>query len=186
LKFEDVAGVIAGPLARRKYVCGSDPQTIKLMIMVYWGSTKQSEFSWSYGYSGGWNNGPYQMYERLREMEDYKTANMLGYNSWWEQACSPPPFREYRRLDLLDELEDPRYFVVLMAYDFQLMRQSRHKLLWETRYSVRRRGVDFDQVLPSMTEHASRYFGQDSRGLVHRDFPGHVEVGEPVVLGVVP
>ena len=51
---------------------------------------------------------------------------------------------EHRRTDLFQEIEQQRYFVVLMAYDFQLMwKAKKHKLLWETRFSVpqKRRGL---------------------------------------------
>ena len=81
---------------------------------------------------------------------------------------------------MITELEEARYFVVLMAYDFQLMwKQKKPKLLWETRFSVGVRRHAFDQQLPIMALQASRYFGQESHGVVHREVPeGKVELGE--------
>ncbi len=119
--------------------------------------------------------------DEIRNKVDIKNANILGYDSWWADTVRfqglPFTFRD----DMIRELEDPRYFVVLMAYDFQLMwKQKKVKLLWETRYSIRERGNDFDKQLAAMTRSAARYFGQDSKGLVHKELPqGHVEVGEP-------
>jgi hypothetical protein len=74
-----------------------------------------------------------------------------------------------------------------MAYDFQKMWKHRqHKLLWETRFSINERGVDFDKALPLMAMNVSKYFGEDSNGLVHGAMPmGHVEVGPVQSLGVV-
>jgi len=77
---------------------------------------------------------------------------------------------------------------VLMAYDFQIAwKDKKHKLLWVTRMSVRQKGNDFGRALPAMTRYASQYFGQNTKGLIRRPLPeGHVEVGQPRSLGVVP
>jgi hypothetical protein len=46
---------------------------------------------------------------------------------------------------------------------------------------------DFGRDLPSMAQYASRYFGQDSHGLVHDTIPlGEVDIGEVKSLGEVP
>jgi hypothetical protein len=126
----------------------------------------------------------------IRDQKDALNAMVLGYDSWW--AETEGDFRgtalESRRKDMMDELEEDRYFVVLMAYDFQLLwKEKKHKLLWETRFSIRQRHHDFDKDLPSMAQYASRYFGQDSHGLVHKEIPlGHVDIGELKSLGDVP
>jgi len=61
-----------------------------------------------------------------------------------------------RREDLVDDIEHNRYFVVLMAYDFQVLwKQRKHKLLWETRFSIREQGNDFEKVLPAISRYAS-------------------------------
>jgi hypothetical protein len=75
--------------------------------------------------------------------------------------------------------------VIIMAYDFQKMwKQKQHKLLWETRFSIQQRGVEFDRQLPAMAMNASRFFGQDSHGLIRKDLPlGHVDIGELKTMG---
>lgn len=94
---------------------------------------------------------------------------------------------KYHRDELIAEIEGNRYFVVLMAYDFQLLwKQKKHKLLWETRFSIDERRNQFDKALLVMAQNASQYFGQDSHGLSRmRIREGKVEVGEPTSLGVV-
>ena len=74
--------------------------------------------------------------------------------------------------------------MVLMAYDFQLLwKQRRHKLLWETRFSINERSNQFDRALPAMAQYASRYFGQASNGLLRMRVPeGNVEVHEPTLI----
>lgn len=127
----------------------------------------------------------------LRKKQDALNAEMLGYDSWWDatQMYVGRGFGlDYRRKDMIDELEQERYFVVVMAYDFQLMyRQKKHKLLWETRFSIRQMHHEFDRDLPAMAQYASLYFGQDSNGLIHKSIPiGHVDIGESKSLGAVP
>jgi hypothetical protein len=94
----------------------------------------------------------------------------------------------WRRADLFEDLGTNRYFVVLMAYDFQLMwKRKKHKLLWETRFSLREIGHDFHKEIPAMASFASQYFGQNAHGLVRRLVPeGHVEIGDVKSLGAVP
>ena len=127
--------------------------------------------------------------EEQREQADMRNAQLLGYDSELAQAgrTEIATFK-LRRDDLMSEIEQNRYFVVLMAYDFQaLWKQKKHRLVWVTRMSVRERGGDFAKILPSMVTYSSQFFGQDTRGLVRKPLPeGHVEVGEPKSLGVVP
>lgn len=126
---------------------------------------------------------------RQRDRMLVQNAGMLGYDSELEAADSLGFVAgQVRRQDIVDELEDNRYFVVLMAYDFPLlMKEKKAKLLWETRYSVRQRGLDFSKSLAAITEQASRYFGQDSHGLLRKPLPeGHVTLGKLEVGAVVP
>lgn len=124
-----------------------------------------------------------------RDQADVLNVNMLGYDSWWESTdrYENTPMR-FRRQDLLDEIEEDRYFVVLMAYDLQAMRRlKKARLLWETRFSIRERHHAFNEDLPSIAKYASKYFGQDSHGLVHDAVPlGHVNIGAVKSLGEAP
>ena len=125
---------------------------------------------------------------RGRDELDAQNAAMLGYDAWLNTSATlqGTPL-EHRRQDLVDELEQDRYFVVLMAYDFQAMwKQKQHKLLWETRFSVRQQGLEFDKQLPAISLNAAQYFGKDSHGLVHMALPeGRVAVGDLKSLGQV-
>jgi hypothetical protein len=125
----------------------------------------------------------------IRDQDDLLNAKMLGYESWWEKSVGDHRGTALaaEREDLINELEDNRYFVVLMAYDFQLLwKEKKHKLLWETRFSIRQMHHQFDKDLPSMAQYASKFFGQDSHGLVHDAIPlGDVEIGPLKSLGAV-
>jgi hypothetical protein len=132
--------------------------------------------------------GMVKMENNLRQKQDMQTVSLLGYDSWWEQTQRDEgtPFQGGRE-DLVREVEEGRYFVVLMAYDFQLMwKEKKPKLLWEARFSIREQG-NFGRQLAGMTEAASKYFGRNSDGLLHRDVPaGEVEIGTVKSLGTEP
>jgi hypothetical protein len=124
-----------------------------------------------------------------RDQANSRNASLLGYDSALAETSDVGSTPQSRRHDdLVAELEESRYFVVLMAYDYQaLWTRRKHSLLWVTRFSVRERGSDFERILPSMVSYASEYFGQDSHGLLRRALPeGHVEIGEAKSLGTVP
>jgi hypothetical protein len=126
--------------------------------------------------------------DRTRDDIDAQNASLLGYEAWWDSLAGlkGTPL-EHRRQDMIEELEHDRYFVILMAYDFQAMwKQKKHVLLWETRFSVQQRGVEFDKQLAAMAQNASQYFGRDTHGLVHKDMPlGRVDIGAVKELGTV-
>jgi hypothetical protein len=225
LNFLDVAHLIANPLASQNYLPSKDPKTTRLLIMVYWGTTRAPErANESVGMAnlqaanGALNRATMQTTgmakpsanpataaadnelttamamvaaeNRLREHEDLANLKMLGYDSWLEktQGDHRGTAFEQTRQDLFNEIEEDRYFVVLMAYDFPLVwKDKKHKLLWETRFSIRQLHHAFDQDLPTMAQFASRYFGQDSHGLIHEAIPlGRVDVGDVKSLGEVP
>ena len=127
--------------------------------------------------------------EKQRRFIDERNAMLLGYDSeigaahGLQNTALGDHFNE-----LVREIEQDRYFVVMMAYDFQkLWKDKKKKLLWVTRISIRQRGNEFGKVLPSMVQYASDYFGRDSHGLLRREIrEGRVEVGEPTTIGILP
>jgi hypothetical protein len=132
------------------------------------------------------------MVNQQRAQTDFLNASMIGYDS---EGVIGTEYGNYirgtplamRRDALVAEIEANRYFVILMAYDFQLMlKQKKHKLLWETRFSLGQRHNNFDKDLAGMTKAASQYFGQNTHGLVRKEVPlGRVEVGPVESLGTV-
>ncbi len=118
--------------------------------------------------------------DKQRLMLDYENAKMLGFDSdLVPEEQSRGTALEFRTQDLIGELEEHRYFVVLMAYDFsELWKHKRHKLLWEVRFSIRERNDDISKALEGMAASASAYFGKNTGRLVRAPMPeGHVEVG---------
>ena len=192
LHFTDVARTIARPLAGQNYLRAKDPTKTKLLIMIYWGTTTVPRDN------PGWfipsNDGSDMLlFNQQRDLTDFRNAQMLGYDSTGGIGTDYGRHLlgtalHSRTEDLLDEIDDHRYFVVLLAYDFQLLwTQQKQKLLWETRFSIRERQNDFGEVLPDIAQYASKYFGQDSHGLLRKPLPeGHVTLGKLDVGEVVP
>jgi hypothetical protein len=124
-----------------------------------------------------------------RDQGDARNAMLLGYDTALSETdgVGSTPLTHYRD-DLIAEIEEDRYFVVVMAYDYQaLWKHRKHSLLWVTRISVRAQGTNFTRVLPSMVSYASQFFGVSSNGLLRRPIPeGRVDIGEPKSLGTLP
>ena len=127
--------------------------------------------------------------EKNRRMEaDLRNARLLGFHEamqWADDLARTSYTLLTHKDDLLLELECPRYFVILQAYDFQKMWKEKKKvLLWTTRFSIRAKGRKFDEELRNMALAASPIFGSDTdlkRGLR----PAEVKLGELEYLGVV-
>ena len=123
---------------------------------------------------------------RLRDKQDLENAQVLGYLPELIRldAYKGTVLNSQNRQDLIDEVEETRYYVVLMAYDFQMIwKKKERKMLWETRFSIREHRNDFSKALAVMAQDASRYFGQDSKGLIRERLPDtRVILGEPKVL----
>jgi hypothetical protein len=194
--FIEIARVIARPLAEKNFIPSRDPKNVKLLIMVYWGATSgtmdpaSQNFQYQRIEHPKTENRPFDLLGPISYqggLVDLQNALILGYAG--EIAATPTRLgiiHNVKRDDLIDDVEHNRYFVVLMAYDFQLLwKEKKHKLLWETRFSIREQGNDFAKMLPSMAQYASQYFGQDSHGLIRRAIPeGNVEIGIPRTLSL--
>jgi hypothetical protein len=193
LDFKAVAHAIAASRAGRKYLPSEDPAATRLLVMVYWGTTSGFRDMFPISVSLFQYDAFSLMQWRMRNTIDFHNAGILGYNADglvgtdegnWLQTTA----LRHKVDDLFEDVERSRYFVVLMAYDFQMMwKQKQPKLLWVTRLSIGQRRNDFGQELPTMLRDASKYFGRRSHGLIRDVVPeGRVDVGEPKSLGAEP
>jgi hypothetical protein len=181
LGFTDIAHTLAAPLAAQNFAPAKDPNKTKLLIMVYWGATTGPQDFAQSNFSHGPRFTDYEVTGAFYDMSINRNANLLGYS---EDMSATGLRRQRLGGDLADELSTSRYFVVLMAYDFQMMwKEKKHKLLWESRFSVREQGNDFTRALPAMAEYAAQYFGRDSHGLLRTHVPdGRIDMGDPTVI----
>ena len=128
------------------------------------------------------------MDEQVRAEANAYNARLLGYHKVLARAneyMNGAPARQHFFMNLLDELESPRYFVVLQAYDFETaLKEKKRKLLWTTRFSISAKGRNFKDELESMAMASARIFGTDSEDLKRSLSSARVEFGELEFIGV--
>jgi hypothetical protein len=126
---------------------------------------------------------------RARDQVNLPNARILGYLDEINDANGIQRWAgggdRYR--DLVADVEEPRYYIVISAYDFPgLVNHGKKKLRWQTRVSVRTTGNSFDDSVAAMLKGASKYFGQDSGRIVRgEEAKGTVELGDLKFLGEV-
>ena len=125
--------------------------------------------------------------------EDRKDANrfnaeLLGYAPsfiWLESVSGHAGPYTTMKEDLMKEIESPRYFVILQAYDFQkLWKHKERDLLWVSRFSINAHNRRFDEELMDMAASSSSYFGTHSDRLIRKVPESHVTFGDIEVIGV--
>ena len=205
--FIDVARAVAGPLAAQNYLPANKQDSERLIIMVYWGTTAvpsntgfiniNTEMTPQNADQARLEGNPDLLHlpKNITLTTDARNAMLLGYDSgvdlgqrFGRNSVINMAISSFRQSDeLLTELEENRYFVILLAFDFQAYRaEKKHILLWETRFSIQEARNFFDKALPVMAQYASPYFGRDSHGLVRTRVPeGKVIIGESRALDVV-
>ena len=120
--------------------------------------------------------------DRVRDQLNEHNAQVLGYRDDLAEANGIRRWAGGGDLytDLITDVEESRYYIVVSAYDFpELLKTQKKKLLWQARVSVRAPGNSFDSSLVAMLKSAAKYFGQDSGRLVRgEETKGTVELGE--------
>ena len=124
---------------------------------------------------------------RARDAINLPNARILGYLDDINAADGPQRFAGAgaRFDDLITDIEESRYYIIVSAYDFQeLVKKNKKKLMWTTRVSVRSPGNRFDDSAAAMLKSASKYFGQDSGRLIRgEENKGTVELDDVRFLG---
>ena len=131
-----------------------------------------------------------QLNNRIRDKANERNAVLLGYVGEINSMAGVRSFGAGGTYydDLISDIEDKRYYVIVSAYDFHAtVKEKTARLLWSTRVSIQAQGNRFDERLMTMMANASRQFGQDSGRLI-RQFQRvpKVNLGELKFLGVVP
>jgi hypothetical protein len=127
--------------------------------------------------------------QRARDRINLPNARLLGY---LDEINDADGIQRYagggtRFDDLIADIEETRYYIIISAYDFQdLTKRDKRKLMWTTRVSVRAPGNRFDDSIMAMLKGASKYFGQETPRLIRgEETKGQVEMGDLKFLGEV-
>jgi hypothetical protein len=209
-KFEAILKTLAPYLTRQNYFPTKDVASADIVIVVHWGTTStyvnpQQQLTLDHLNEAGdrnrddaGNGGKIDqeaMYQALSDQANAltSTATSISRNSAL-LGYQPELLQEQRNILANDqtiqaELNEERYFVILMAYDLQRMKKD-HKshVLWATRISVRSPGNNFTEAMPALVEAGAEVYGRQMDGLVRvkeRTGEGRVTLGEMKVLGVV-
>ncbi|HTL66850.1 MAG TPA: hypothetical protein VL200_04240 [Lacunisphaera sp.] len=130
-----------------------------------------------------------KMFQDMRRSADERNAKLLGYVEEVNRGDTPARFAGLGTNydDLISDLENERYYIIIAAYDFAAAKKGEMKQQWITRVSVQAQGNRFNESAAYMLAKASRYFGQDSGRLIREfDRQGKVTLGELQIVGVVP
>lgn len=211
MTFAQISQTLAVSLAKQNYYPATEVSSANLLIRVYWGTTityedpqrdqniERLNTALSNMQSATDANMPVDVLEMRSAMNDNayeannqsaaveRNARLLGYKLSLlreEKKLYASTTEQTMRMELSEE----RYFVVLMAYDYQFMRREKKpKLLWVTRLSIRGPGNNFTEALPALAVAGRDVFGQnleDLKRIKVRDLPGgEVKLHDLQVLG---
>jgi len=126
--------------------------------------------------------------QNIRHQQNAYHARLLGYANDLNRCRllgQTVLSMKHQETDLRSQLESPRYFVILQAYDFQKMKQEKkQKMLWSTRFSIQAKDRQFDESLLPMAMAASRVIGKHTDYLKTHLIPARVEFGELEYMGM--
>ncbi|MFZ5494175.1 MAG: hypothetical protein ACOZE5_02410 [Verrucomicrobiota bacterium] len=211
MTFDSLTRVLAVNLAAQEYYPTKELASANLLIRVFWGATEvfndpQKTFAVdalnsalsSYGstYAANETADPGDINVAMEQIgagqenagvAARRNAALLGYRRTLDRLsrkAMPSP----EEVALRTELSEERYFVVLMAYDYQFMRREKKpKLLWVTRLSMRGPGNNFTEALPALALAGAEAYGR-SLDRLHRvrvnDRKVEVIMGDLKILGV--
>jgi len=178
--FEEVAATLAENMKQRNFYPSSSPSEGDLLIVVHYGTTSvepdleelfmldstdpyaQGE-SDDTGYSEVYSDDFVDLAD-LNDLDANNTAqhrqtmrnNSLGIT----KALNRRNITTTEEFDLRVEMQDERYFIILMAYDYEKLRsENERELLWTTRFSVPSIGTNFEDAYPALARAASAYYG---------------------------
>ena len=206
LKFEDIVRDVALNLGKNNFIPDPDPENTDLIIVVHWGRTRPAEDSLQelHGYTsledmGGLTPDRSILFDNPSNISSelefnynaslsiaesnagnaYYKSQLLGMEEAFSSKGSR--YEEERMKRMIDE---ERYFIILMAYDYKKLKEGETVMLWRTRYSMRALGQSFTDAIGQMNDVAGDYFGQNMKGLITKRFneEADVKIGEVEVI----
>ena len=233
--FLAIAKTLAPDLAQQNYRPTRDAAAANLLIVINWGTTvtdptqdkndPETQFELQDLLSSVSSSNAADMNSHLAvaDVNAMSQQSVMGYNSRllgygaalqregrmdWARTSGASAIEESHLAELIDE----RYFVILLAYDYQKIQREHEDYrravrqaglsrlppprpppqpspVWSVRMNIRAAGNNFNAALPAMGQAAAGYFGKQVDDLVDKPASvgsnAHVDVGETKVLNVV-
>ena len=205
--FDEVAETLAENMKLRNYYPSATPEQGDLLVVVHYGVTSvQQDLGELFMLDG---SDPYadqadpeqftevydDTFDDIQRVDDLARVNEAAHaNSMNNSRLGMGRALDKRHLtaneefDIRVEMEDERYFIILMAYDYSKLRQTREKeLLWTTRFSLPATGTNFVDAYPALARAARNYYGTSleeyAKSRTHFG-TGSVDIGTLETVGV--
>ena len=196
--FQEVAGVLAQEMRARNYYPATVTEQGDFLIVVHWGVTMapdpimgDSDDSDSLDEPDVFDELDYLENSDELDDNDYAfadqrmnmNAELTGFNRFLENGkVSIQTEWEFK-----DMLREERYFMILMAYDWQKLRTEKERvLMWSTRFSLRANSTNFRDAHFALSRGAAQFFGTNLEGTPGRARvnlgPGEIEFGDLEVV----
>lgn len=212
VSFEDMAVALAEEMKARNYYSVMEQEKGDFLIVVHWGVTgiEESLDELMMNDVGGFGNpdggtvvdpssgevtsdfsqdysNDFESYDSARPGQSEKNnASLIGF----DRALGRKGLTSQDDYELRSMLEDERYFIVLMAYDWQKMRlEKTFDLVWSTRFSLGAIGTNFRDAHFALSRGAANYIGTNLDGDLGKTKThlgtGDVELGDLEVVETV-
>ncbi len=143
-KKNDVAHTLAVALAKQHYLVMTPEHPPQQVLVFWWGSMNPDIQDF------GSNDPTEQVFFNEREMLALVGAYKLEGMPHWTTD------------DIKSAARDDRYFVIVMAFDFEAARHRQKKLLWMAKMSTPSLGTDLTSVIPALVASGASAFGRDT------------------------
>ncbi|MBK1876467.1 hypothetical protein [Pelagicoccus mobilis] len=176
ISLQEIMETLAPEMAEQNFTPAATFEEGEMVIIVHWGVTAVQE-DWAdlfpeandgdteYDEDGnetGYVDSELSHIATMDRPSVASNAQLTGINRALEKKGLLPSDREAIR----SLLEDERYFIVLMAYDWPLLRtEKQHKLLWSCRFSLPAQSTNFVDAVPSLGRAAAPFMGTNLDGL---------------------
>ncbi len=185
--YPEVAGTASRLLAQQNYHYAQREDQATLLILLQWGNTIPFDrITYDLAIKEK-DVGKILALNQVRDQINEDNARILGF---MDELADSNDIRRHagggdRYSDLITDVEEARYYIMISAYDFKELKQhGKRTLLWQVRVSVQSPGNSFGETFVPMLRSASKYFGQDSRKIVRSEEPkGRVDLGDLKFLG---
>jgi hypothetical protein len=111
---------------------------------------------------------------------------LVAGNTTKNMPLVAPTMRNRDLDDVRSDMLEDRYFVTVVAFDWQAAKEHKKVLLWSTKMSVPSRRVTMAQVIPALIKAGAPFIGRETKLPQRIDVPairgGQVEVGTPEVV----
>ncbi len=209
--YPEIAGVAARHLAGQQYYLAQKTKDADLLIAIYWGTTvtpdtqrsgeaindlahKFSDMKLN-ALEGGsltavagmeFAMARIEMENQMRDSANLDNAKILGYLDAINDRREMVPWTDIGNVqgDLISDVEEERYYIVVRAYDFKaLQKDGKQVVRWVTRISIGSQGQAFDERFAQMVAAGADAFGrkQDLRRRFYGD--PRVDLGELKFIG---